>query len=385
MPADPAKLPQLIESSAGLAALAERFADAHRLAFDTESASFHRYVDRVYLIQISTDDDTVLIDPLAIDDLDPVGRLLAAPTIEVVFHDADYDLRTLDRDYAFRARRLFDTRIAAQLAGEPGVSLGALLERHRGIKLDKKHQRADWSRRPLPAELIQYAAADTRYLLSLRDALEHRLRQLGRLEWAREEFHRLERVRWTGPSDDDEDGFLRMKGAKALKPRALEILKRLYEWRDETARRHDKAPFRIIGNSALLAIARSAPRDMRQLLALNDVPQVLARRHGRDLLRAVRRGLAARDHELPRIKRGKKPERDADYEARVDRLKALRNRRARELDLDPGVLCPNATLHQIADARPATPDELGAVAELRQWQREVLGEGQLLTAVKGET
>ena len=110
---------------------------APRVAVDTEAASFHRYRDRIYLVQVSTADRTALIDPLAVADLSPFGAVLTDPAIEKTFHDADYDLRVLDRDYAFRAKRLFDTRIAAQLAGEPAIGLAALLEKYAGVKLAK--------------------------------------------------------------------------------------------------------------------------------------------------------------------------------------------------------------------------------------------------------
>src|SRR5216117_1468626 len=174
-----------------------------RVGVDTEAASFHRYRDRIYLVQISSPTQTALIDPVAIaaPDLGPVGALLADPRLEKVFHDADYDLRVLDRDYGFHAVRLFDTRVAAQLAGEPAIGLAALLEKYVGVKLAKEHQKADWSLRPLPPEMLAYAAADTRHLLDLRDALEQRLRGLHRLVWAEEEFVRLEDLRWTGAPD----------------------------------------------------------------------------------------------------------------------------------------------------------------------------------------
>src|SRR5467141_5262699 len=120
------------------------------VAVDTEAASFHRYHDRIFLIQLSSPLRTEIIDPLAVADLSPVGRLLADPAVEKVFHDADYDLRILDRDYGFRAARLFDTRIVAQLLGEPAIGLGSLLEKHLGVKLSKTHQKDDWSQRPLP-------------------------------------------------------------------------------------------------------------------------------------------------------------------------------------------------------------------------------------------
>ena len=131
------------------------------VALDTEAASFHRYVDRIYLLQLSSDSETAIIDPLSIKNLKPLGRLLADSSVEVVFHDADYDLRVLDRDYGFRGKRLFDTRIAAQLLGEPAIGLGPLLEKYFGVRVNKKYQRADWSQRPLTPEMISYAATDT--------------------------------------------------------------------------------------------------------------------------------------------------------------------------------------------------------------------------------
>jgi len=142
-------------------ALAESVAAFRReslVGADTEAASFHRYRDRIFLVQLSSRDGrTAIIDPLALPDLAPLGELLADQAVEKVFHDADYDLRILDRDYRFRAARIFDTRIAAQLAGEPAVGLAALLEKYVGVKLAKEHQKADWSRRPLPPAMLEYA------------------------------------------------------------------------------------------------------------------------------------------------------------------------------------------------------------------------------------
>ena len=137
--------PTLVADAGSLTALCDRLDGVQRIALDTESASFHRYVDRVYLVQISTDSETALVDPLKIPDLNPIGAVLANSDVEIVLHDADYDLRVLNRDYGFQARNLFDTRLAAQFAGEEGVGLGALLEKHIGVTLDKRFQRADSS------------------------------------------------------------------------------------------------------------------------------------------------------------------------------------------------------------------------------------------------
>jgi len=348
-----------------------------RIAMDTEAASFHRYRDRIYLIQISTATRTALIDPLAIADLTPVGAVLADPGIEKTFHDADYDLRVLDRDYGFRAARLFDTRIAAQLAGEPAIGLAALLEKYAGVKLAKEHQKADWSQRPLPPPMLAYAAEDTRHLLSLRDALERRLRDLGRLDWANEEFARLEALRWTGVAEGDTDGYLRVKGAKGLPPRALAAFRELHRWRETVAQRDDKAPFRVIGNDSLLAISKALPVAPGDLAGLKDVPASLARRHGAALLEAVARARALPESELPRLERSVRPPKDPDFDGRVERLKAVRNRVAAELKIDPGVLCGRTTLEAVARAAPKNRAGLAQVGELRRWQAEVLGDALL--------
>lgn len=349
-----------------------------RLAVDTEAASFHRYRDRIYLLQVSGRSETALIDPLAISDLAPFGALLADPHIEKVFHDADYDLRVLDRDYGFHAVHLFDTRIAAQLAGEPAIGLGALVEKYGGVKLDKEHQKADWSRRPLPPPMLAYAAADTQHLLALRDALERRLESLGRLTWAVEEFKQLESLRWTGvPVGGDEDTYLRLKGARGLTPRSLAALRLLHRWRDTVAERDDKAPFRIIGNDALLAVSRALPTSSAELGQLREVPASLARRYGDALLAAVAQAKRLPDAELPRLERRVRPAKDPGFDLRLERLKAARNRIALEQALDPGVLCGRTTLEAVARARPATRGALDQIPELRRWQIDVLGEAFL--------
>jgi ribonuclease D len=348
-----------------------------RIAVDTEAASFHRYRDRIYLIQISTANRTALIDPLAIPDLSSVGAVLADRGIEKTFHDADYDLRVLDRDYGFRAARLFDTRIAAQLAGEPAIGLAALLEKYAGVKLAKEHQKADWSQRPLPPPMLAYAAEDTRHLLALRDALERRLRELGRLDWASEEFARLEALRWTGVAEGDTDGYLRVKGAKGLPPRSLAAFRELHRWRETVAERDDKAPFRVIGNDSLLAVSRTLPATTADLAGLKDLPASLARRHGDALLEAVARARALPESELPRLERPVRPPKDPNFDARVERLKAARNRVAAELKIDPGVLCGRTTLEAVARAAPKDRAGLAQVGELRRWQADVLGDALL--------
>jgi len=372
--------PLYVDTGPELAAFITAVRREFRVGVDTEAASFHRYRDRIYLLQVSSPSQTALIDPVAIaqPDLDPVGAMLADPQLEKTFHDADYDLRVLDRDYGFRAARLFDTRIAAQLAGEPAIGLAALLEKYVGVKLDKEHQKADWSIRPLTPPMLAYAAADTRYLLALRDALEQRLTALGRLAWAMEEFKQLESLRWTGvAAGSDDDSYLRLKGAKGLIPRSLAALRLLHRWRDTVAEREDKAPFRIIGNDSLIAVSRALPAARADLGHIKELPGSLARRHGDALLDAVLRARAMNDSELPRIERRPRPQKDPGFDARMERVKAVRNRVAAELGLEAGVLCGRTTLEAVVRARPTTRAALEQIGEVRRWQIEVLGDALL--------
>ncbi len=348
------------------------------LAVDTEAASFHRYADRVYLLQLSSRTRTVVVDPLTVQDLSGFGQVLGDPSIEVVFHDADYDLRLLRREFGFEAHGLFDTRVAAQILDEPGIGLAALLEKYFGIAVDKRFQRADWSARPLSPPMLAYAASDTMHLPALRDLMKQRLVEAGRLDWAEEEFGLIEQARWE--PDDSEPGWLRMKGAKILKPRQLAVLRALYEWRDEQARRLDRAPFRIMNNEPILAMAKSPPGDLEALKKVPGIGHDQAERRGPALLDLIGRALALPDSALPRIPRSPRPAIDPTYDARLDRLKALRNRLAASYPLQPGVLCPNGTLEATARTKPASLEELGTIASLRRWQLREIGQ-ELLAAV----
>jgi ribonuclease D len=371
---------RLIKSQAELEDLFQRLEGEPLLAVDTEAASFHRFHDRIYLLQLSSRHETAVVDPLTMTSLAPLAAALADPGVEIVFHDADYDLRLLNLEYGFGITNLFDTRIAAQLLNEPGVGLAALLEKYLGVKLDKRYQRADWSARPLSPEMLEYAAADTHHLPALRDLLREQLRERDRLEWAEEEFALVTGVRWS-PTEPEEPAYLRLKGAKALPGRALAVLRELFEWRDQLARRTDKAAFRILNNEPMLAMAKAPPADLAELKAVRGIGGEQAERRGREILAAVQRGLAVPEADLPRVERPPRRPVDSAYEARLERLKAARNLLAAKYELAPGVLCPNGTLEAIARINPASVEELARVPELRHWQVHEIGSG-LLAALR---
>jgi ribonuclease D len=369
---------RLVDRPESFGALMAEVRGAPLVALDTEAASFHRYHDRIYLIQLSTPSLTAVIDPLGVGSLAPIGALLADPAIEKVFHDADYDLRLFDKEFGFHARRLFDTRIAAQFLNEPGIGLGALLEKYFGVTADKRFQRADWSVRPLSPAMLDYAAGDTVNLCQLQSLLLTQLKAAGRLALVHEEFERLEGTRWTAAAADPAADFLRMKGARVLDRRGLAVLAELHRWRSETAAALDRAEFRVMGNEVLIALSQHPVTTVDELTAVKGVGRDLDRR-GAEIVGAIARGLALPDADLPRFARTPRRVADPGYELRVEALKKTRNRLAEQLVLAPGVLCPNGTLEAIALAEPESLEEMGRLAGVRRWQLEVLGPDLLAT------
>ena len=351
----------------------DEISDVKELALDTEGASFHRFLDRIYLLQLSTRARSAIIDPLPTGSPAGLGRLVQSKSVEVVFHDADYDLRLLHQDYGWHVTNIFDTRIASQLLGIKSFGLAALLEQFFDVKLDKKHQRADWSMRPLTPDMLEYAAQDTRYLLQLKDQMKAKLEHRGRLHWAEEEFARLEGTRWE--VEESMEGFLRLKGARDLSRRELAVLREVANWRDTVAAQLDRATFRVMGNEALFELARRAPKSVSELSAIKGMPRGMIDRAGADIVAAVRRGVEAPEAELPKFPRGQRWNKDRDFDDRVARLKAVRDATATRLELDPGVLCSRERLENIARSGAKTVEDLTSVPDLRRWQIEEMGAG----------
>jgi ribonuclease D len=358
-------------------AAVERFLSTIRksaiLALDTEGASFHRFVDRIYLLQLSTREHHAVIDPLPIAAPGLLGEIVQDPAIEIVFHDADYDLRLLRQDYGWQIRNVFDTRIAAQLLGIKAFGLAALLERSFGLKLDKKHQRADWSMRPLTADMLDYAAQDTMHLLGLRDILKDELEQKGRLAWAREEFGRLEMIAWN--NDEPGNAFLKVKGARDLTRRELALFRELVQWRDATALKLDRATFRVVSNEVLFDAVRVAPTSKEALGRLKGMPRGILERAGDEILAAIARGQAVPDADLPRFPKSARWDRDPEFDHKVGALKAVRDEVAARLELDPGVLCSRDRMEQVARLLPGDVADLEQIPEFRKWQIAEMGEG----------
>jgi ribonuclease D len=367
-------------------ALSAELRSLSRFALDCEAAGFHRYSDRLCLVQLSTPAETYVVDPQSFDPTELLKGPLEDPAVEIVMHGADFDLRLLLRDLGIRLQGLFDTQVAAALLGESQLGLAALLESRFDVKLSKKHQRADWAQRPLTDGMLEYAASDTRYLLDLADLLVRDLDAAGRRHWAHDECRALEEnAQDIGDADaPQEDPVVRVKGARDLPPRVVTALRTALEWRDEVAREWDRATFRVVGDQPLIEAVMNTPRDAAGLKQIKGFPGRLASSDGKDLLKRLRTVAELPEDELkpyPRYQSRGPGRPPPEVEAVVDRLKAARNSRADELGLDRGTLLSNAVIIGVAMAHPTDLESLRAVEGLRDWQVEAVG-SQLVSALQ---
>ncbi len=343
------------------------------IAIDTEADSLHSYFDKVCLVQVTSDGEDWIVDPLAGFSLAPLGEILADPAFVKILHGADYDLRIMNRDFGFTMSNIRDTMICAQLLGYDAYGLAALLGRHFGVELDKSYQRADWSRRPLTQAMLRYAAMDTHYLADLVSKLENDLRTRGRWEWAEEEFERLAMIRFVEPEPNPE-AYLRIKGAKGLAPRELAVIMRLVEWRDGVARKQDRPPFKVMGNETLLGIATSMPGSEPELKAIKGMSAAQMSRFKKPILEIADEVRLLGEDELPRPPQKKSWRRDKTFERRLGKLRKVRDEVAQELELDPGLLAPRHVLSAITSNEPHNIDELAEIPAMRRWQIAVAGE-----------
>lgn len=369
----------LIETKEQLLQICESLQQETELALDLEADSLHHYQEKVCLLQLSNRTATWLIDPLVVMDLEPLGRLLSRPEVLTVFHGGDYDIRSLHRDFGITVARMFDTMIAAQFVGITEFGLAALLRSHFGIELDKRFQKADWSRRPLTPEMADYAAGDTTNLLELADLLRAKVTALGRNEWVAEECALVACNRATDKGDSPL--FLHCKGAGKLQRRNLAILEELLKFRDEQARKLDRPAFKVIAAEALMGIAEKQVQTVRDMNGIVGITPRLLDRYGIELLAAVQRGLELPQEELPSFPRGK-GEPNPGIKARIAALKQWREGYSRQLELTTGLIAPNWLLERIAEQSPVTESALAAIPGIRCWQAGLWGKDLLMHLAK---
>ncbi len=362
---------RLVVSRDALEQAAEKLGRARRIAVDLEADSMFHFQEKVCLLQIASTQATYVVDPLELDDLEPLKPLMADKRISKVLHGADYDIRSLYRDFGIRIRNLFDTELASRFLGIRESGLEAVLKSRFDVRLDKKYQRKDWSRRPLPGEMMDYAAGDVAHLLPLAREIQQELKAKRRLGWVREECEILSGVR--PPEDNAAPLFLSFRGAGRLKPKQLAVLEELLQLRRRLARERDRPLFKVFSNKSMLTLALAAPTTLKQLEAAGPLSKRQMSMHGTALLKAVAKGLALDPQQRPVYPRQRAPRLPAGVPDRVTALKAWRDRKAAALDLDPGLVLNKTLIQAIAVAQPRNQKDLGAIADIRRWRRQAFG------------
>ena len=362
--------------------IAEAARASGRIALDTEFMGEGRYRTLLCLIQLAVPEGATaerieLVDPLA-EDLDGalLADVLADPGVQVVVHAGRQDIALVRRRLGAEVQNVFDTQVAAGFAGMAAqASYETLLAELLGVRVSKSASFTRWDARPLSPEQREYAREDVVHLLELAGALERRLAEIGRLEWAREECAPL---RESSDVRDLETVFARLPRVRGLSASAQTIARELVRWREDLAAAQDQPVQRVLADAALVEIAKRRPTSPAKLEQIRGVNQGSLRRRGRDLLEAVRRG-----EELPPLERAqdaRPPANDPDDAPLVALAEALVRARAREAGLAYELLAARADLQAIVAA--GRNGEEADVRTLRGWRRELVG-AELLELLGG--
>jgi len=280
--------PEVVTTDDQLARVCHRLGETSEAGIDTEFMRTDTYYGRLCLVQVATDETGICVDPLAVD-IAPLLDRLYAPELTKVLHSARQDLELFADLRGHPPSRIFDTQIAAALAGfDEQIGYGPLVTELVGVTPAKLHTRTDWARRPLPEAVLQYAEEDVRYLGRLARELRQRLTDLGRLAWAEEDFAALaDPARYR---NEPLQSYQRINAGRSLPPRGQTILRELAAWRETTAQRLNRPRGWIAADHLLVAIARRAPASVEALAGIDGLPPALVRKHAAALLAAVEQG-----------------------------------------------------------------------------------------------
>lgn len=378
--------PRLVRSAGEFAEMMAHLGSEPLIALDTESDSLFRYHPRVCLIQISAQDRAAvpgqnpadplpmvdyLLDPLKFHRFQPLGELLADPAVEVILHAAENDVRLLERDFGFRCANIYDTQMAARILGRNGVGLASMLQDEFGVISDKRMQRTDWGRRPLTPQQMTYAQLDTHYLPTLRLRQLEALEKAGRMEEANEAFAALAELRYEEPAQ--ERTFWRMKQTREVAEEDLGLLEELWTWREVTAERMDRPPFKVMSDRALGELTQQKPASFAELEQIQGLSDRQVKRFGRELLDAVRHGRERPAPPFPEPTARPEQQLSSAQRSRYDALRQWRSDTANERGVDPDIVFNNDTLLQIVTHSPGTVEELQAVAAIGPWKAATYG------------
>jgi len=366
---------EYIQTEQALANLLERLQESQTITLDTEADSFHHYYPKVCLIQGTVGPLNFILDPLANIGLDGFFNILSQK--DLILHDAGYDLRMLKADFNFEPKgQVFDTMLAARLLGLEKVGLSALLADFLGVQVQKKNQRADWSKRPLPDELLRYAIIDTYYLPALADLLAGKLENLNRTQWHQQSCAWSVRaaLHSKNSTNHKNEELWRISGVSRLKPREMAFFRELWRWREKEAQKANVPPFRVMYSKQMLAISEWAAAQKNPLSKeLTRLPRNCRGQRLTALKKALEKAYLMPQDQWPTQK---KPDssRQPAYEQQVQ-IEKLRNRVAQigaSVNLPPQFIAPKATLASIVLRKLNTLEKLLDSDLLSPWQAELL-------------
>ena len=361
----------LIKNKTDLEKITRDLKKEKSIAFDVEADSLYHFKEKVCLIQLATKKKQVVIDPLQIQDLSPLKILFLNRDIKKIFHGADFDIRSLYRDFNIEIKNLFDTRIASMFLGIRETSLDAVLKQRFNISLNKKYRKKDWSERPLPEEMIEYAVNDTIYLIKLTEILEKELKEIDRISWVYEECEVLSKVR---PALlNSKPLFMKFKGAGRLNRRSLAVLEALLQFRLSVAEKKDKPLFKIIDNNSLMKIVKEHPVNKRQLEIIKALSQKQIDMYGDAMVKAVNNSLMLLETALPFYPRREAPALPPEVKLKAKAIKRWRDSKAKEIGLDPAIICNKRIINSIAIQNPAYFKDLSKIKEMKNWQKKEFG------------
>lgn len=359
--------PVWVAKKTALQNMVSALAKEPRIAIDTESNSLYAYQEQVCLIQFSTPSQDFLLDPLALSDLHLLEPLFADEQIEKIFHAAEYDLICLKRDFGFTFNHLFDTMVAARILGYKKVGLGNMLHKKFNVTVNKKFQRANWGKRPLSEEMLNYARLDTHYLIPLRNLLKKELEQQHRWALAREDFAlnaSLAGINNRTPPP----AWERIGGRSKLDPRQATVLNEVCLAREKLAAKLDRPPFKIVSNKALLKLAQNQPYD-RNDLEEEGFSRRQIHHFGKAFLQAVERGRRAKP-----VKRTPSKRPSDEYKTRYENLRTWRKEKATPLGVESDVVLPRFMMEEIAKENPQQINRLAAMMKNSPWRFAQYGE-----------
>ncbi len=320
------------------------------ISLDTESNSLYAYKEKLCLLQISSDRINAVVDTLAVD-LKPILPIFADPAVEKIFHSADSDIRVFKGAVKCTFVNIFDVMVAAKYLGIIKCGLDNMVKEFFQVELNKKFQKADWGRRPLTKEMLDYASSDTIYLKKLRDLLGAQLDEKGRLEEARGQFEHICRIEPT-PMRFDESGFLTLKGARQLNGRGLAVLRELYIAREVAAIKKDSPPFKVISEDLMLRLSVAPREGLHNLSIFKGVSGYVLANHGPWIREALQKGLNAPPYHVPHREISR--EKRAYFETVKNRFKALklwRKETAARRNMLPEAIMGNDILERVAMAQ----------------------------------